>query len=245
MNRLNWKPLASLAGLTLFCATLLSVKPEPSPSPDQSLTPEQLKTFNYLKASHYFLLASCAGFANAVLDPVGLPRLGQSAPIRGERGNMDRQGERRSPPIFNDSVVRSEKPYLSFDVDGRLSSDFWTLRLSRVSRENSKDDGIRNETTFRFTIDSRLNHPSCELMKIEFQAWSPEASETPRWRKTVGLSDCLSMYNSAASDPVFAGMSAQAAQWLKEDCATGLHFFKEAKDMIADEALKSVNRPKE
>ena len=204
--------------------------------PPKELTPAQQKTFENLRSKKYFLVASCAGVSDAFLAEVGLPAIGQSNPVRGDRGDMDRRGENAKPPWFTDSVIRTEKPYLAFTVEAEKGRRPWVLKLSRESHDGS-GKGVQAETRFEFNIDSRLNRPSCELMKLRFQAQS--------WTRDLDFADCLSVHDAKDGDPLFAGLPSAATEWLRQDCAIGLHYFKAAKDLIAAEARKALNQPKE
>lgn len=183
-----------------------------------TLSPFLLAVRDELREKKIIRDISCGGFSNLILNHVGLPRLGQDAPVLGVREDLDRMGQYENPPAFVDSTLRSERPYLEYRVTAHgnpSTRDIWYLELSRI-RESSPGKRVELKTQFAFQISSAANRQSCELTEINFQEPSG---------KIAGSYDadrCLELFDPAVPS---SGNGVVARSVLEQDCAFGLRYF--------------------
>ncbi len=225
------KPSAELAGLP-------RATPVPR-APSSPFTEAEMDQLDAMNAKRYFHFVPCPAFANAVLVQVGLPRLGETSPVRGIRGDVDRRGEHEDLPRFTDGVTRSGTASIKYDVEGDVEAGLWELTLSRAG------EGAQAEALFQFKIETRLSHPSCELLKIRYRIWDDKADvaeDAPRLERELDTRPCLPTQGPPATGlhaPVLAGVPPAVARWIQDDCALGLHYFRSAKDAVIEELQRT------
>lgn len=197
--------------------------------------PDEVQILQEMEEQDYFKHASCPEIANAVLAEAGLPRLGQSTPVRGDRQDMDRRGENAPFPRFVDGVIRSRSPYQAFRVEAKPGRGSWILKLTRELKRKGEPE-LRLETSFLFKQESRLNRTSCELDAIGLKGNFKSGSVPAR----MDAHDCLSVIQLDPQGLEAWIESAGHRPWIKEDCALGLHYFHSVKEVLLEAAKKQI-----
>lgn len=191
----------------------------------------EMKTLRNFEKQGYIKHATCLEIANSLLTQIGLPLIGQSSPVQGDRLNLDRREERASPPQLIDGLIRNQSPYMSFQLEAKNSAEGWNLKLTRELRERRKP-AILLETTWKFHLESRVNHPSCEVSTIEFKGSG--------FSESMDIHECLTLIELDSESAASWIKNPHHFAWAKEDCELGLHYFKAGKEALLEDAIKKI-----
>jgi hypothetical protein len=226
--RLKFRFAFFLAAASVLVGALAHAETVSSPA---GFSPEELLFLRGLELDKYVMHASCAEIANTLLTPAGLPRLGETTAVLGTRMDLDRRGERASPPWFVDSVLRRERPYEAYRIEAHAEGIYWILKRTRELRAAGQSPR-KLETGFVFRLESRLNQPACELETIRFKSRA--------WAEDLDAQDCIALRGLDPSTSRSWVKEPGIFPWAKEDCDLGLHYFRTVKEALLIEAKRRV-----
>jgi hypothetical protein len=208
----------------------------------------RLKVLRILNRQGFVKNATCTQFSSLILTRNGLPAVGKNAPVKGSRGNMDRRYEGTEPPIFSDETTWSEKPYYDVTLSSeKLQSHRtgWVLNLVRTfdlpgatPASTKRANRTAVKTSFIFDTEGVDNRASCELQNIQVQAeWSTQG-HPQSLKKTLSAADCISLFDVTTAKEPDDSTALKIYQFMKDDCSTGLRYYKSVKEAISRDSLR-------
>lgn len=182
------------------------------------------RTVELLRKHQFTRNPRCADFSNLILERAGLPDLGRDSPVEGIRGDMNRQGQGLSSPVFDDAIQAEGQPNgkKEYRVKAYVYPTIkraWYLDLTR-RQANAQGRWLELRSRFTFRIGTVNNHPVCDLVRIDF------ASPSKGLAGKYDAKRCMDLFDPMGPAPEGDEVSRLA---LEQDCATGLRFFDSVK----------------
>jgi len=205
--------------ILLFVIPTFAAAPTPQEKQRQAVIVE-------LQQTGFFKRATCQEVASTFLERAGLPVIGQKTPVKGTRGNFNRDGQNEAMPVFSDEITiqSGEKIKISSTVVKKAQKGGdWNLRITRAQAAAK----VQLVEDFSFVYDARADQPSCHLVKATF-ASSFSGSSTPTTEYSIP--ECIDIF--AGKLEIVQPANAQILlEWLKADCTTGMHYWVPAQSV--------------
>jgi hypothetical protein len=186
----------------------------------------QKNLLQVLTSQSFFKNASCREISNYLLNEAGLPALGETSSVKGERDNFFRGSPQSEPPQFNDGVTQRDKFRRHTHISGIKTQKGWNLELVRdlnFADEMQKSKKLHIQSTFHFAIRERSGESSCEFLDFDYLLMM--GGEKDPVHKTLGAKECLDMFTKSLPDPKDVPQAATAAlRFIRKDCALGLEY---------------------
>ncbi|MDR3605860.1 MAG: hypothetical protein P4M08_00600 [Oligoflexia bacterium] len=209
------------------------------------LSPAEIKVLEKLAKKNYFKDATCAQFANLILKENKLPEIGATEPSPPLRGNIDRRNEDARLPELKDGATLKTNPLFEVKIatasDG---ADSWSLTLHRsLDIPKSEDPKLAAsshldaETAYLFKVGAINNKPLCDLIKISYKAKPRGAAGNTSIDQSYNTVQCLDLFLTDFSSLENQPLGSRELFFIKKDCAIGMHFFAEAKAVLARRKL--------
>lgn len=188
----------------------------------------------------YFKNASCREIADGLLTHYGLPKLGEHKAIKGRRGTVNRIQEKKDPPVFNDEITADKNPVTVKLSATKHEGKEWRLNLIREVADPNPTKRFSTETQFQFKESKCKKKIGCELMKLTFTVKRTERDKPAAQGNvlnSVYTTNCLDFFivdaliSAKAKDK--DAQNRQDVAWLREDCAYGMHYSYEAKQLVS------------
>ena len=219
-----------LAASMTIAASAETTPPKPKAQPPAVTDSARKKFFIALDKKQFYRSGSCADFANTILNKAGLPSLGTTTPVKGTRGKSDLAGANGERPTFSDSVTSLGEPSMEYRVSAQADApdDQWTLTLNRTR----KSKGIAELVTqSKYLMQLHEGRKVCDVMSFSFGFLTgAKASGTPELKEmsATQCADNFLLTPNVPSDRSPADKKDGFA-WLRDDCATSLHYSADAK----------------
>jgi hypothetical protein len=177
-----------------------------------------LKTLQLLDAEGFMKNASCTQVANTFLMNLGFPAIGESSPMRLNRKTFDRSHADEALPHLKDSGLTKDIHPTSIQISTHAAKGAWWIDLLRESASKR-----RLMTHLKFSTSAN-NDSNCDNLEVTFNA----VTNSPIGDVRYSLENCLGIL----SIPPGIKFS-EVLQWERVDCATALHFSRQAKTLLS------------
>jgi hypothetical protein len=220
-------------------------------SANGGLSDIQVKVLEKLASQKYFKDASCAQFTNLILSNNHLPLIGQISPAPTLRGDIDRRGENERLPELKDGATLKTHPRFEVAVETVADGQqLWSLKLTRRLDATKAQDSklptpthLDTETTYFFSVGMKNNQPFCDLQRISYIARPKLPAATVAAQGLASLSQqyatpqCIDLFLDQAPALKDKPLGSLELYFIKKDCAVGVHFFSDAKEILSKRRL--------
>jgi hypothetical protein len=239
-----------LTAVVLLVQTSLTYAASPNPLPSDKIQDKRIAFLRDLERKRLVLTTNCEDFTDYILTNNGLPKLGKDTPVKGERLDLDRGGERQHPPTFIDGV-QSHKPDTSVQIRANTIAGTrnWVLNIERTygilkrdvksqSKNILESDRVIGKTTFLFQVREEHTKEVCALQSIDFSQQTEKSHYS--LKKIFHAEDCVDVLTDKDISSIDVPQSVvQIGQVIQQkDCTTGIHYFDGVKQMLIEDEKK-------